>query len=331
MRASVARFSPYRFWSQRIPDQSRRQRFPLFTNSRYARYARNCAREPAWTSISRAASRLRTWVRGVEAGLEKREQLSTRSAAFFLRFETRIALETDRRSGILTRPDLRGTGIASCAAAASRSASAYALIPRISSRLATILAATRESHAVRGVQKTHRFERLAAIHMNDSKAALGSRVDRHEHIGKGRIGLKAFRYIMRERASATFPKSSKRQRAGTWRRTSSISLRFVRSCGRSWRRSGTHFHWSLLRCERLRRPPRPGVPPQRVSRSRYLQAERQPRGRLGFESRLKMNRNRHCRIFDDSQDLERADKQLAAAGLKPPFTMKLSRRKSPLE
>ncbi len=39
-------------------------------------------------------------------------------------------------------------------------------------------------------------ERLAALHLNDSKTALGSRVDRHEHIGKGKIGLEAFRYIM---------------------------------------------------------------------------------------------------------------------------------------
>ena len=50
------------------------------------------------------------------------------------------------------------------------------------------------------------FERLAAIHMNDSKAALGSRVDRHEHIGKGRIGLKAFQYIMREPRFRHIPK-----------------------------------------------------------------------------------------------------------------------------
>jgi deoxyribonuclease-4 len=42
--------------------------------------------------------------------------------------------------------------------------------------------------------------------MNDSKAALGSRVDRHEHIGKGRIGLKAFRYIMREPRFRNIPK-----------------------------------------------------------------------------------------------------------------------------
>src|SRR5206468_1474142 len=39
-------------------------------------------------------------------------------------------------------------------------------------------------------------ERLVAIHINDSKSALGSRVDRHEHIGRGQIGLKAFRFIM---------------------------------------------------------------------------------------------------------------------------------------
>ena len=50
------------------------------------------------------------------------------------------------------------------------------------------------------------FKRLAAIHMNDSKAAAGSRVDRHEHIGKGKIGLDAFRYIMREPRFRNIPK-----------------------------------------------------------------------------------------------------------------------------
>lgn len=36
------------------------------------------------------------------------------------------------------------------------------------------------------------LERLQVIHMNDSKKDLGSRVDRHEHIGKGMLGLVAF-------------------------------------------------------------------------------------------------------------------------------------------
>src|SRR6266704_2027222 len=49
-------------------------------------------------------------------------------------------------------------------------------------------------------------DRLAAIHLNDSKTARGSRVDRHEHIGKGRIGLDAFRFIMRDRRFRKIPK-----------------------------------------------------------------------------------------------------------------------------
>ena len=48
--------------------------------------------------------------------------------------------------------------------------------------------------------------RLAAIHLNDSKAARGSRVDRHAHIGKGKIGLAAFCFIMNERRFRKIPK-----------------------------------------------------------------------------------------------------------------------------
>ena len=49
-------------------------------------------------------------------------------------------------------------------------------------------------------------DRLVAIHLNDSKTGCGSRVDRHEHIGKGRIGLDAFRFIMRNQRLAKIPK-----------------------------------------------------------------------------------------------------------------------------
>ena len=49
-------------------------------------------------------------------------------------------------------------------------------------------------------------DRLAALHLNDSKTALGSRVDRHEHIGKGRIGLEAFRFIMQQPRFRKIPK-----------------------------------------------------------------------------------------------------------------------------
>jgi len=50
------------------------------------------------------------------------------------------------------------------------------------------------------------LQRLAAIHLNDSKAGRGSRVDRHEHIGKGKIGLDVFRVIMRARRFRKIPK-----------------------------------------------------------------------------------------------------------------------------
>jgi deoxyribonuclease-4 len=58
----------------------------------------------------------------------------------------------------------------------------------------------------REIDRVIRRDRLVAIHLNDSKTACGSRVDRHEHIGKGRIGLDAFRFIMRDRRFSKLPK-----------------------------------------------------------------------------------------------------------------------------
>jgi deoxyribonuclease-4 len=50
------------------------------------------------------------------------------------------------------------------------------------------------------------FKHLAALHLNDSKVALNSHVDRHEHIGKGKIGIEAFRFIMNKPQFAKIPK-----------------------------------------------------------------------------------------------------------------------------
>ena len=41
--------------------------------------------------------------------------------------------------------------------------------------------------------------RVGAFHLNDSRKGLGCRVDRHEHIGKGFLGLTAFRRLMNDR------------------------------------------------------------------------------------------------------------------------------------
>jgi len=42
------------------------------------------------------------------------------------------------------------------------------------------------------------LERLKFFHINDSKRPLDSRVDRHEHIGKGEIGLEGFRLLLND-------------------------------------------------------------------------------------------------------------------------------------
>ncbi|MBC7224314.1 MAG: deoxyribonuclease IV, partial [Anaerolineae bacterium] len=42
------------------------------------------------------------------------------------------------------------------------------------------------------------LERLRAFHLNDSRREAGSRVDRHEHIGKGALGLAPFRMLLND-------------------------------------------------------------------------------------------------------------------------------------
>jgi deoxyribonuclease-4 len=49
------------------------------------------------------------------------------------------------------------------------------------------------------------LERLKFFHLNDSKKDLGSRVDRHEHIGKGKIGLAGFRLLLNDPRFANHP------------------------------------------------------------------------------------------------------------------------------
>ena len=56
------------------------------------------------------------------------------------------------------------------------------------------------------IRRTIGLERIGAIHLNDSKGDLGSHLDRHEHIGKGRIGVDAFAFFVRDRRWRRVPK-----------------------------------------------------------------------------------------------------------------------------
>ncbi|TNF56976.1 deoxyribonuclease IV, partial [bacterium] len=49
------------------------------------------------------------------------------------------------------------------------------------------------------------IDRLRLIHLNDSKRPLGSGIDRHEHIGKGCIGIRGFRTLLSDRRILNIP------------------------------------------------------------------------------------------------------------------------------
>lgn len=67
---------------------------------------------------------------------------------------------------------------------------------------------TRRGYAetIAAFDRTVGLARLAAIHVNDSKKPRGSRVDRHEHIGRGSIGRRGFRNLMTDPLLTAIPK-----------------------------------------------------------------------------------------------------------------------------
>jgi deoxyribonuclease-4 len=67
---------------------------------------------------------------------------------------------------------------------------------------------TEEGYAetIREFDRLIGVEKILAFHLNDSKNPLGCRVDRHFHIGKGFIGLNAFRFLVHDSRFAAIPK-----------------------------------------------------------------------------------------------------------------------------
>jgi deoxyribonuclease-4 len=59
--------------------------------------------------------------------------------------------------------------------------------------------------AIDEVESQLGVKEVLAFHLNDSKTDLGSRVDRHEHIGRGKIGREAFRHIVNDQRFKNLP------------------------------------------------------------------------------------------------------------------------------
>jgi len=143
---------------------------------------------------------------GEEAGLKKIAKSIDRVLAKIPRVKTKIALETTAGQG-------------SCMGEKFEHLAYIIDNVRDPERLcicldtAHIFAAGYDIGSEKAVRKTFSdfdrivgLDRLAAIHLNDSKTPRGSRVDRHAHIGKGQIGIEAFRFIMRDRRFRKIPK-----------------------------------------------------------------------------------------------------------------------------
>lgn len=62
------------------------------------------------------------------------------------------------------------------------------------------------NRTIKELDKTIGIERVKVFHVNDCKKGLGCRVDRHEHIGQGGIGLEAFRLLMNDDRFKDVPK-----------------------------------------------------------------------------------------------------------------------------
>ena len=143
---------------------------------------------------------------GEEAGLEKVVESIDHVLAGLPKIKTRIALETTAGQG-----SCLGNKFEQVAYMISRVREPERLCVCLDT--AHVFAAGYDIGSESSLRKTlGEFDRvigpdrLVAIHLNDSKTACGSRVDRHEHIGKGRIGLDAFRFIMRSRRFHKIPK-----------------------------------------------------------------------------------------------------------------------------
>jgi deoxyribonuclease-4 len=86
------------------------------------------------------------------------------------------------------------------------------------------------------------LERILAFHLNDARADLGSGLDRHEHIGRGRLGLAPFRALLADRALAHVPKvleTPKEPEPAADRRNLGVLRRLLATATSSRRPAGT--------------------------------------------------------------------------------------------
>lgn len=133
---------------------------------------------------------------GEAAGIARVAQALTQTLAAYPRGATRVLLENTAGSG-------QGLGDRFEHLAAMRAAVAQPDRVGVCLDTAHLFAAGHPIHTAGGLEQViESFDRfvglpqLRAIHLNDSKVGFGAKVDRHWHIGQGKIGLAPFRRIV---------------------------------------------------------------------------------------------------------------------------------------
>ena len=136
---------------------------------------------------------------GEEAGLKRVAQGIDETHGRCPNFHVRILLETTAGQGtslgcrfehlaqilgMIEEPERLGVCLDTCHVFAA----GYALAPQAAYR-----------KTMREFDKLIGLDRLEAFHLNDSMKPLGSRVDRHAHIGRGCLGLEPFRLLVNDR------------------------------------------------------------------------------------------------------------------------------------
>ena len=82
---------------------------------------------------------------------------------------------------------------------------------------------------VRKIDEIIGFEKLKLVHLNDSKGDLNSRIDRHEHIGMGKIGEEGFRNVLASRLGELplileTPRDARRSDVGNLEKVKELSV-----------------------------------------------------------------------------------------------------------
>ncbi|MBD3320598.1 MAG: deoxyribonuclease IV [Chitinivibrionales bacterium] len=77
------------------------------------------------------------------------------------------------------------------------------------------------------------LEYLKAMHFNDARSGFGSRVDRHESLGKGTIGLDPFCFLVNDPRLDEIPMILETARKSLWKKEIAMLYRFIKRAGKN--------------------------------------------------------------------------------------------------